>query len=162
MNLPEHHPHSAKFKVYDMHSHAYAANVKECEEWAARLKENNIERVVINTYASGEKFDELYDMYKGVSDVFEMWCGFDMSAWGTPECEEKAVASLVRDYEKGARGVGEVGDKGFGDTYFTNFATGVAALSEKDAEIARLKAELAKAQGKPEAKAKKESKKEEK
>ena len=36
------------------------------------------------------------------------------------------------------------------------------ALSEKDEEIARLKAELAKAQGKPEAKAKKESKKEEK
>jgi uncharacterized protein with GYD domain len=39
---------------------------------------------------------------------------------------------------------------------------GQAALSEKDAEIARLKAELAKAHGKPEAKAKKESKKEEK
>ncbi len=124
MNLPEHHPHSAKFKVYDMHSHAYAANVKECEEWAARLKENNIERVVINTYASGEKFDELYDMYKGVSDVFEMWCGFDMSAWGTPEFEEKAVASLVRDFEHGAVGVGEVGDKGFGESYFTGFDTG--------------------------------------
>ncbi|SKC35709.1 Amidohydrolase [Bacteroidales bacterium WCE2008] len=126
MNLPEHHPHQAKFTVHDMHSHAYAETVDECKEWAERLKANNIDKVVVNTYATGEKFDELYDMYKGVSDAFEMWCGFDMSAWGTPEFEEKAVASLVRDFEKGARGVGEVGDKGLGDAYFTGFQTGEA------------------------------------
>lgn len=125
MNLPEHHPHAAKFAVHDMHSHAYASTPEECREWAERLKANNIDKVVINTYASGEKFDELYEMYKNTSDVFEMWCGFDMSAWGTPEFEEKAVESLVRDYNHGARGVGEVGDKGPGEAYFTNFATGV-------------------------------------
>lgn len=126
MKLPEHHPHQAKFNVHDMHSHAYASTLEECKEWAERLKANNIDKVVVNTYATGDKFDELYDMYKSASDAFEMWCGFDMSAWGTPEFEEKAVASLIRDHEKGAKGVGEVGDKGLGEAYFTNFATGTA------------------------------------
>ena len=68
MNLPEHHPHAAKFTVHDMHSHAYASTPEECREWAERLKANNIDKVVVNTYASGEKFDELYEVYKNASD----------------------------------------------------------------------------------------------
>ena len=115
--LPEHHPHEAKYSCVDMHSHPYESDPEAIRAWAERLEANNIEKVVILTYAHGEEFDRLYDLYTGISDRFEMWCGFDMDSFGEPDFEEKAVAELVRCYEKGARGVGELGDKGLGESY---------------------------------------------
>lgn len=115
--MEEHHPSAAKFTTVDMHSHAYVDDVESLQEWAKILEENNIERIVINTMAHGEEFDRLYDMYKGVSDKFELWCAFNDEHWGTPEWEEEALADLQHCYEKGAVGVGELGDKGWGEIY---------------------------------------------
>ena len=116
--LPEHHPHQAKFRAIDMHAHPeFAESIEDIRAWSDRLEENNIERVVIYTYAFGEQFDEIYDKFKSVSDKFEMWCAIDMDAFGTPEFAEKAIAELDRCVAKGAKGVGELGDKGFGEMY---------------------------------------------
>ena len=46
---------------------------EDIKAWADRLERNNIERVVIYTYAFGNQFEELYDKFKSVSDKFEMF-----------------------------------------------------------------------------------------
>ncbi|MBQ2113283.1 MAG: amidohydrolase family protein [Bacteroidales bacterium] len=105
----------ASFPVIDMHSHCYVDSVEELEQWVKNMDENNIEKVVVHTGTYGEEFDALYDLYKGVSDRFELWCGIDMSSWGTPDFPAKAVAELERCWKKGAKGVGELSDKGLGE-----------------------------------------------
>lgn len=105
----------ASFPVIDMHSHSYLHSVEELEQWVRNMDENNIEKIVIHTGTYGEEFDALYDLYKGVSDRFELWCGIDMSSWGTPDFPAKAVAELERCWKKGAKGVGELSDKGLGE-----------------------------------------------
>lgn len=115
--LEEHHPDHAKFSCIDIHSHPYEESTEAIKAWAERLEANNIEKVIILTYAHGEEFDRLYDLYTGISDRFEMWCGFDLDHFGEPGFEKDAVAELERCWKKGARGVGELGDKGLGESY---------------------------------------------
>lgn len=106
-----------KFTTIDMHSHAYIDDLEGIKQWAKLLDEQGIEKVVINTIAHGEEFERLYDLYTGVSDKFEMWCGWNLENWGKEDFEETAIADLERCYRKGAKGVGELGDKGFGEQY---------------------------------------------
>ena len=118
--LPEHHPAAAKFTAIDMHSHDVFAktdgelDVETIKEWVKLMDDNNIQRTVIFTGAVGEAFDKAYDTFTAISDKFEVWCGIDFSKWDTPEFEETSVAELQRCFEKGAKGVGELSDKGFG------------------------------------------------
>ena len=105
----------AKFPVIDMHSHAYVDNVEDLQQWVRDMEANNVVKVIIQTKAYGEEFDRLYDLYKGVSDKFELWCGIDMSSWGTPDFPAKAIEELERCHDKGAKGVGELIDKGMGE-----------------------------------------------
>ena len=113
--IQESHILKAKYPVIDMHSHAYVDNVEDLRTWVQTLEDNNVEKVIIYTGAYGEEFDRIYDMYTGVSDKFEIWCGIDMSSWGTPDFPAKAVAELERCHAKGAKGVGELSDKGLGE-----------------------------------------------
>lgn len=113
--LEEHHPQAAKFTTIDMHSHAYRKDIEGIKEWDKILTECNIEKVIVYTYAWGEEFDQLYDMYTSVSDKFELWCGFDMTRWDQPDFPECAVKELERCFAKGAKGVGELSDKGMGE-----------------------------------------------
>ena len=116
--LSEHHPHQAKFRAIDMHAHPeFAETVDEIKAWSDRLEANNIDRVVIYTYAFGDQFEEIYDKFKSVSDKFEMWCGLNLDRFGHPDFVETAIADLERCVRKGAKGVGELGDKGFGEAY---------------------------------------------
>lgn len=118
--LPEHKPDQPKFTVIDMHSHDYLEDEEGVKGWAKLLDEQNIERVVVNTMGHGDEFERIYDLYKGISDKFELWCGFNMERWGEDDFVETALADLQRCYEKGAKGVGELGDKGLGEQYCVN------------------------------------------
>lgn len=113
--IPQSDIRQASFPVIDMHSHAYVDSVEELQQWVRDMDENNIEKVIVHTGTYGEEFDALYDLYKGVSDRFELWCGIDMSSWGTPDFPAKAVEELERCWRKGAKGVGELSDKGLGE-----------------------------------------------
>ena len=115
--VPEHKPTHPKFTTIDMHSHDYIEDEEGIREWAALLDEQGIERVVINTIAHGEEFDRIYDLYTGISDKFEIWCGWNLDNWGEDDFEEKAIADLEHCFRKGAKGVGELGDKGLGEAY---------------------------------------------
>lgn len=113
--LEEHHPSAAKFSAIDFHSHAYRKDEAGIREWVKILDDNNIEKVIVYTYAFGEEFDRLYDLFTGVSDKFEVWCGLDMTKWDQPEFPDCALKELERCHAKGAGGVGELSDKGMGE-----------------------------------------------
>jgi predicted TIM-barrel fold metal-dependent hydrolase len=113
--MEEHHPTAARFSTIDMHSHVYRDTEASIREWVKTLEENNIEKVIVHTYAYGEEFDRLYDLFTRVSDKFELFCGFDMSNWDQPDFPASAVKELERCFSKGAGGVGELSDKGMGE-----------------------------------------------
>lgn len=116
-NIPVTEVNKAAFPVIDMHSHAYAASTAEIDQWIENMDQFNIEKTVLLTYATGDEFDSLYDVYSAYNDRFEIWCGFDYTGYQESGWSAKAVAELERCFQKGAQGVGELGDKGLGLVY---------------------------------------------
>lgn len=116
-NVPETSVRRYSLPVIDMHSHAYATTDAELARWVALLRELNIQKTIILTAATGAKFDSLFDVYSRYGDLFEVWCGFDYSGIESSDWPARGVAELERCFKKGARGVGELGDKGYGELY---------------------------------------------
>ena len=104
----------AKYPVIDMHSHSYARTPEQIAEWVKNMDETGIEKTIVLTGASGSRFDEIYKQYSRFPGRFELWCGFDFTGSGEPGFGPAAVAELERCYRAGARGVGELSDKGRG------------------------------------------------
>ena len=116
-NVPVTEVPRARYPVIDMHAHHYARSAEAVAAWADLMDELGMEKSIIMTQATGAVFDSIYDMYAPYPDQFEVWCGLDYSHYQEPDFAEHALAELVRCYEKGARGVGELGDKGKGLYY---------------------------------------------
>ena len=110
-------PEKAKFPVIDMHSHPYAINAQELTDWVKTMDQMGITRTVILTMATGHQFDSLVEVYGKFPGRFELWCGFDYTGYDKPGFGPAAVTELERCYKKGAKGVGELGDKGAGEIY---------------------------------------------
>lgn len=114
-------PHSyiekAAFPVIDMHTHDYAKTEKEIEQWINNMDECGIQKSIVMTEASGAKFDSIVRLYSKYSSRFELWCGFDYTGFDKPGFGPSAVKELERCYKLGARGVGELGDKGTGESF---------------------------------------------
>ncbi len=107
----------AKFPIIDFHSHDYPKSDVEVDNWVKRMDEANISKTLILSYETGAKFDSIVDKYSRYKDRFVIFCGFDYSGYERAGWEKHAVAELERCYKKGARGVGELGDKGLGEFY---------------------------------------------
>jgi predicted TIM-barrel fold metal-dependent hydrolase len=107
----------AKFPVIDFHSHDYPKTNGEVDEWVKTMNEAGIAKTIILTYSTGAGFDSAVDKYARYKDRFELWCGFDFTGLNQAGWEQRAVKELERCYKKGARGVGELGDKGLGEFY---------------------------------------------
>ena len=104
----------ARYPIIDMHSHPYAKTPAEIEEWVKNMDEVGVEKTVILTMATGTEFDEIHRKYSVHPDRFEMWCGFDFTGYDKPGFGPAAVKELERCHSAGARGVGEIHDKGQG------------------------------------------------
>ena len=104
----------AKFPVIDMHSHPYAKTAAEIDEWVGNMDEVGIEKTIILTMSTGTAFDEIQRKYAKHPERFEMWCGFDLAGYDQPGFGPAAVKELERCKQAGARGVGEIHDKGQG------------------------------------------------
>ena len=104
----------AKFPIIDMHSHPYAKTAQEIEAWVRNMDEVGVEKTMILTMATGAEFDEIYHKYAKHPERFEMWCGFDFTGYDKPGFGPAAVKELERCRQAGARGVGEIHDKGQG------------------------------------------------
>jgi uncharacterized protein len=104
----------AKYPIIDMHSHPYAKTPQQIEEWIKNMDEVGVQKTVILTMATGQEFDDIYRKYAKYPDRFEMWCGLDLSGYNKPGFGPAAVKELERCHQAGARGVGEIHDKGSG------------------------------------------------
>lgn len=107
----------AKYAVVDMHTHPYAQTAQQLAQWVNTMDRAGVDRSVILSYATGARFDSIYASYRKFPNRFEVWCGFDYTGKDEPGWSEKAVRELERCYRAGARGVGELGDKGLGEFY---------------------------------------------
>ena len=107
----------AKYPVIDFHSHNYPATDADVAAWVKGMDEMNIEKTLILTSSTGTTFDSLVEKYAPYKDRFELWCGFDYTGYETPGWQKHAIAELERCHQKGATGVGELGDKGLGELY---------------------------------------------
>jgi predicted TIM-barrel fold metal-dependent hydrolase len=113
----------AKFSTIDVHIHHYPEQSEGISpeealaEWVKTQEEVGIETSVLLSGATGEEFDRLVEMYlTPYPDRFLLFCGVETSNMADPDYSERAVAELERCYKVGARGVGELSDKGFGLT----------------------------------------------
>ena len=110
-------PDKARYPMIDLHSHPYPESQAELDQWVATMDALNIDKSVILTYSTGSAFDSLYNFFQKYPDRFILFCGIDYSGYNEPGFAEKAIRELERCYEVGARGVGELGDKGKGLFY---------------------------------------------
>lgn len=115
----------AAFPVIDMHSHAYPASIEQVDQWVKTMDEKGIKKTIVLSKATGAKLDSLINVYSKYPDRFEVWCGFDYSNFDKPGYGRDAVAELERCVRMGARGIGELGDKGSGLVYSTPPAPGL-------------------------------------
>jgi len=104
----------AKFPIIDMHSHPYAKTPQQIDEWVRTMDEVGVEKTVILTMATGAEFDEVQRKYGKHAERFEMWCGLDFAGYDKAGFGPAAVKELERCRDAGARGVGEIHDKGKG------------------------------------------------
>jgi len=105
----------AKYPTIDVHAHVLARSPAEVAEWVKTMDEVGIEMTVVLTGATGANFDRLVDLYlKPYPNRFQLYCGLLTADVDSPDYSARAVAELLRCYKKGARGVGELSDKGSG------------------------------------------------
>ena len=115
--IPQTKIEKAKYPVIDFHSHDYPKSDKEVDDWVHTMNEVGIAKTIILSYSTGARFDSIIIKYARYKDRFEIWCGFDYTGFDKPGWEKHAIEELERCYKKGARGVGELGDKGLGEYY---------------------------------------------
>jgi uncharacterized protein len=113
--IPETTIKKASYPVIDMHSHDYAATDTAIASWIKNMDAAGIEKTIIMTGLTGAGFDSVYKRYMVYGNRFEVWCGFDYTGYPKPGWIDHAVKELERCYKAGAKGVGELGDKGLGE-----------------------------------------------
>jgi predicted TIM-barrel fold metal-dependent hydrolase len=116
-HVPKTQVERAMYPVIDMHSHDYAGDDAGVKRWIANMDRVGIEKSIVMTEATGERFDSIMAVYAPYKDRFDVWCSFDYTGYDEPGFGPAAVAELERCVEQGAKGVGELGDKGKGLFY---------------------------------------------
>ena len=105
----------AKYPAIDVHSHDNVDT--DVDKLVALMNELGVEKRIILSYSTGARFDSIVDKYSRYKDRFDIWCGFDYTGYDKPGWQKHAVEELERCHRKGAKGVGELGDKGLGEFY---------------------------------------------
>src|SRR3954452_6200960 len=132
----------AKYPIIDMHSHPEPKTDAEINTWLKNMDKVGVEKPMVLTMTTGKPFDEINAKYSKYPDRFEVWCGLDFSGHKTPHFSETAVKELTRCHEAGAKGIGEIHDKGQGLRSGKSTAPGIHpddpradAIREKAAEL---------------------------
>jgi uncharacterized protein len=115
--VPETQVAKAKVPVIDIHTHDSMNDVKTPEDvanWVKTMDEVGIETSVVFIDATGEAFDKKAEMFLKYPTRFQVWCGLDTKDFDKADYSQRAAAEVERCYRKGARGVGELSDKGWG------------------------------------------------
>ena len=113
--IPEHRILKAKYPAIDVHYHIitgpdFTPAPGTIAERVQAMDDVGIEKSIILTLAVGQRFDKIVADYAKYANRFDLWCGLDNDNLDKPS----AVAELERCARLGAKGVGEIGDKGKG------------------------------------------------
>ena len=114
--IPVTHVQKARFPAIDFHAHsAFNGATREAvDKWLRLMDEAGVETAIVYTDAIGAEFDRQADLFLSYGKRFQVYCTFDNTNINAPDYRERVVRELERCYRKGARGVGELSDKGFG------------------------------------------------
>jgi predicted TIM-barrel fold metal-dependent hydrolase len=112
--VPVTHVDKAKFPIIDMHSHPYPKTEAEITTWLKNMDDANVEKTMILSMSTGKEFDAIYPKYSRYPDRFEVWCGLDFTGYDKAGFPDSALKELQRCRDRGARGIGEIHDKGQG------------------------------------------------
>lgn len=116
-NIPQTQIKKARYPAIDMHTHDYSKTTKEVDQRVRNMDSAGIQKLIILSYSTGSTFDSMIAKYARYPSRFEVWCGFDYTGYDQPGWSQKAVKELERCYSEGAKGGGELGDKGLGLFY---------------------------------------------
>jgi len=96
-------------------------------------------KTILLTHFTGALWDSIYNLYSKYPDHFELWSGFDYTDYDKPGYGPAAVAELERCVKMGAKGVGELGDKGWGLYYSSSTTDNVHPGTDMHIDDPRLK-----------------------
>lgn len=117
LKVPETRIDKAKVPVIDVHTHTNQARIRtanDVADWVRTMDEVGVETSVVFTGATGDEFDRLAALFKPYGKRFQVWCAMEGGDVTAPEWPERAAKELERCYRNGARGIGELTDKGSG------------------------------------------------
>lgn len=115
--VPETRVEKARYPAIDVHTHTQMNGIKGPQDvaaWLRTMDEVGIETSVVFVDAVGAEFDRQYEWFKPYGGRFVVYCSLDTDNIDAPDYPQRAAAELERCYRKGARGVGELSDKGWG------------------------------------------------
>jgi predicted TIM-barrel fold metal-dependent hydrolase len=107
----------AKFPTIDVHTHSHMCNIHTREDvnaWLRTMDEVGIETSAVFTDAIGDDFDQQAQLFKPFGKRFLIFCSMDARNIDAPEYSARVVRELERCVRNGARGLGELTDKGWG------------------------------------------------
>lgn len=113
-NIPQTRIEKAKFPAIDAHAHVYAGTEAEVDRWVKVMDDVGLEKSIILAGSTGAKFDSHLALYSKHPTRFDLWCGLDLTSYKDPDFPTKAIAELERCVKAGAKGIGELSDKGRG------------------------------------------------
>jgi uncharacterized protein len=105
----------ARYPAIDMHMHApRGGNLDSIVLVQIKnMDETGVQKTILFC-GTGKSFDKYAAVYGKYPDRFELWCGFDLTGYDQPGFGPATIAELERCVSLGARGVGEISDKGGG------------------------------------------------
>jgi predicted TIM-barrel fold metal-dependent hydrolase len=105
----------AKYPAIDMHMHApRRGNLDSIVLIQIKNMDETGVRKTVLFCGTGKIFDQNAAVYGKYPDRFELWCGLDLTGYDKPGFGPATIAELERCVKLGARGVGEITDKGGG------------------------------------------------
>jgi len=105
----------AKYPAIDMHMHApRGGNLDSIALVQIKnMDETGVQKTILFC-GTGKAFDQFAAVYGKYPDRFELWCGFDLTGYDKSGFGPATIAELERCVRLGAKGVGEISDKGSG------------------------------------------------
>jgi predicted TIM-barrel fold metal-dependent hydrolase len=105
----------AKYPAIDMHMHAPRGRNLDSIALVQikNMNETGVQKTVLFC-GTGKTFDQVAAVYGKYPDRFELWCGLDITGYDKPGFGPSTIAELERCVSLGAKGVGEITDKGSG------------------------------------------------
>jgi predicted TIM-barrel fold metal-dependent hydrolase len=114
-NIPKTQVLKAKYPAIDMHMHApRGGNLDSIAHVILKnMDEVGVQKTILFC-GTGKAFDQVAAVFGKYPDRFELWCGFDLTGFDKPGFGPATIAELERCVKLGAKGVGEISDKGSG------------------------------------------------